>query len=59
MGKRSGVYSVLVGSKRERENLGDPGEDWRIILRWNFRNWDVGVWTGSSWFRIWTVCGHL
>jgi len=33
MGKRIGVCRVLVGNKRERENLGDPGEDWRIILR--------------------------
>jgi hypothetical protein len=22
--------------------LGDPGIDERIILRWNFRMWDVG-----------------
>jgi hypothetical protein len=21
----------------------------RIILRWIFRKWDVGVWTGLSW----------
>jgi len=32
--------------------LGRPGVDGRIILRWIFRKWDVGVWTGSSWFRI-------
>jgi len=23
--------------------------DGRIILRWIFRKWDVGLWTGSSW----------
>jgi hypothetical protein len=22
--------------------LGDPGVDWRIILRWIFKKWDVG-----------------
>jgi len=33
--------------------------DGRIILRWIFRKWDVGVWTGSSWLRIGTVGGHL
>jgi hypothetical protein len=25
--------------------------DGRIILKWIFRKWDVGVWTGSSWLR--------
>jgi len=35
-------------------NLGDPGVDRRIILRWIFRKWDVRVWTGSSWLRIGT-----
>jgi hypothetical protein len=40
-------------------NLGDPGVDGRIILRWIFRKWGVGVWTGSSWLRIGTGGGHL
>jgi hypothetical protein len=31
----------------------------RIILRWIFRKWDVGVWTGLSWLRIKTGGGHL
>jgi len=39
--------------------LEDPGVDGRIILRWIFRKLDVGVWTGSSWFRIGTGGGHL
>jgi len=34
--------------------LEDPGVDRRIILRWVFRKWDVGVWTGWSWLRIGT-----
>ena len=25
-------------------------------LRWIFRKWDVGVWTGSSWLRMGTGC---
>ena len=39
--------------------MGDPGVDVRIILRWIFRNWDVGVWTGSSWLRKGTGGGEL
>jgi len=26
---------------RERDHLGDPDVDGRIILRWIFRKWDV------------------
>jgi len=58
MGERRGVYRVLVG-KPEREHLGDPGVDGKIILRWIFRKCDVGVWTGWSWLRIGTGGGHL
>jgi len=44
----------------EGENhLGDQDVDGRIILRWIFRKWDVGVWTGSSWLRIGTGGGHF
>ena len=59
MGERRGVYRVLVGNLKERGHLGDPGVDRRIILRWIFRKWDVGAWTGSSWLRIGTGGGHL
>jgi hypothetical protein len=44
---------------KNRDHLGDTGVDERIILRWIFRKWDVGVWTGSSWLRIGTGGGHL
>jgi len=37
------------GNLRERDNLGDPGIDGRIILRWIFRNWDVG---GMDWIEL-------
>jgi len=35
------------GNLKERDHLGNPGVDGRIILRWIFRKWDVGIWTGS------------
>jgi len=44
---------------RERDLFEDPGVDGMIILRWIFRNWGLGVWTGSSWLRIGTGSGHL
>ena len=47
------------GETRERDHLGDADVDVRIILRWIFRKWDVGVWTGSSWLRIGTGGGRL
>jgi hypothetical protein len=56
-GGERGVYRVLAGNLRERDHLGDPGVGGRIILRWIFRKWDVGVWTGSSWPRIGTGGG--
>jgi hypothetical protein len=58
MGERRGVYKVLVG-KPERDHLGDQCVDGRIILKLVFMTWDLGVWTGSSWFRIGAGGGHL
>jgi hypothetical protein len=44
MGKGE-IYKVFWwGNLRERDHLGDPGVDRRIILRWIFRKLDVGVW---------------
>jgi len=39
--------------------LGEPSVDGRIKLRWILKQWDVGLWTGSSWLRIWTGGRHL
>jgi hypothetical protein len=37
IGKRRGIYRVLVGNLRERHNLGDPGVDLKIILKGIFK----------------------
>ena len=47
------------GNLRERDQRGDPDADGRIILRWIFRKWEMGVQTGLSWLRIGTGSGHL
>ena len=47
------------GNLRERDHLEYPDVDERIILRWTFRQWDVGVCNGSNWLRIGTGGGHL
>jgi len=58
--KGSTVYTGFwCGNLREREHLGDPGVDGRIILRWVFRRWDMELWTRSSWPRIGKVGGQL
>jgi len=59
MRERRGLYRVLVGKPEGKRPLGDPSVDGRIILKWLFRKWDVGVWTGSGWLRIGTGGRHL
>ena len=59
MGKKGGVYRVLVGKPEGKSNLEDPGVDGRIILRWILWKCVVGLLTGSSWLRIGTGCELL
>jgi len=52
------VYTGFwCGNLRERDHLEDPGAGSKIILRWIFREWDVGAWTGSVRLRIGQVAG--
>jgi len=44
---------------KERDHLGDPGVDKRIILGWIISKCDVRVWTGSRLPSIGTGGGRL
>jgi hypothetical protein len=59
MGERRGVDRGLWGNLRERYHFGDSGIDGIVLLKWFFRKWDVWVWTGSIWLRVWRVGGPL
>jgi hypothetical protein len=43
MGRREAGIRFWWGNLRERDHWGDPGVDGRIMLRWIFRKWGVGV----------------
>jgi hypothetical protein len=53
------VYRVLVGKSEGKSHWVDPGVDRKIILRWIFKKWGVGVLTGLGWLKINTRGGHL
>jgi len=59
MGRGEAHTGLWCGNLSERDLFGDPGIDGKIILKWIFRKWNEGVWTGSSWLRIGTGGGHL
>jgi len=46
MGRGEVHTGIWWGNLRGRDHLEDPGVDGRIILRWIFRKWNVGLWSG-------------
>jgi len=54
MGRREAYALFWWGNLGEREHLEESDVDGRMILRWIFWKWDVGVWTESSWLRVGT-----
>jgi len=59
MGRVEACTGFWWGNLRERDHLGDPCIDGRIILRWIFRKWNVEPWTGLIRLRTGTGGGHL
>jgi hypothetical protein len=59
MGRRKAYTGFWWGNLRDRDHLGDPDIDGRIISKWIFRKRDVGLWTRSIWLRIRKGGGHL
>jgi len=42
MGRGEAYTGFWWGNPRERDHVGDPGVDGRIILRWIFGKFDMG-----------------
>jgi len=59
MGRGEGCTGFWWINLKVRDYLEDPGVDGRITLRWIFRKWAEGVWTGSTWLRLGTGDGNL
>jgi len=59
MGRREVYTWFWWGNLRERNRLEDQDIDGKIILRWIFRKWNVGEWTGLIRLSIGTYGGHL
>jgi len=46
-----------VGKRKGKRPLVRPRRRRGEILKWIFRKWDVGAWTGSIWFRKGQMAG--
>jgi len=48
-----------VGKPEGMRPLGRPRRGCEVNFKWIFRKWDVGLWTGLIWLRVWRGGGHL
>ena len=64
-----GTCSAYGGEERRIQGFGGEPEGkrptgrhrvrWEDNIKMDFRKWDVGLWTGSSWLRIGKVSWNL
>ena len=59
MGTGEACAGVWWGNLEKGGHWRDLRIDGRIVIKWIFRKWDVGLWTGSTCLRRGTVGGHL
>ena len=52
MGRRRGVYRVLVGKPEGKRPFGKPRHRWEYNIKMNLQGMGNGVRTGSSWLKI-------
>jgi len=48
MGRGKVYTGFWWGNLRERDHLEDAGVDGKILLKWIFRKWDLGIWNWSD-----------
>jgi hypothetical protein len=56
---RGEVHTDFWWGDLREDHLGDPRIDGGIVLKWIFKKWDGGAWTGLIWLRIGTGGGLL
>jgi hypothetical protein len=59
MWESRGVYRVLVEEHEGERPLGRPRRRWEDNIKMDIQEVGCGAWTGSSWLRTGTGCGHL
>jgi len=59
MGKRRGVFGILMGKPEGKRPLGKPAHSWEDNIKMDLQEVGFGVWTRSSWLRIGTGGGLL
>ena len=58
--RRGEVYTRFCwGKLKKRDHSDDLGVNWRIILKWIFKQWNEEARTGFMWLSIGTGVGLL